>query len=106
MTATWSSHSSPASMAAFVSGSSANRRAIATSRRARSGDTPHFHATHCCAERMPAPSQAPVSNTLAMSPTNRPAVAFSRPHTSAISASIDSGFSRSLTKSIVSNRRS
>ena len=87
ITATWSSPSSPASIAALVSGSSLRRRAMATSRRARPADTPHFHATHCGADRMPAPSHAPVSNTSAISRTSRPTAALITPHTWAISSS-------------------
>jgi len=58
-----------------------------TSVRARAGDTPHFHATHCDAERMPHPCQDSVSSTRAIRPTKRPTAAFITPHTSAISLS-------------------
>jgi hypothetical protein len=60
---------------------------MATNLRARPADTPHFHATHCSGERMPAPDHASVSSTWPMRPTNRPPATLRMPHTSAISSS-------------------
>lgn len=70
-----------------VTGSSPSRLAMATSTRARRGDTPHCQATQCSGVRIPAPCQASPARASPISSTNRAVAALTTPHTSAIAPS-------------------
>ena len=89
-TATWSTDNDPASNTPITTGRSRTRRAISTTCRARPGDSPARSTNQCSGDRIPAPAHPSHSNASATRPTNRADSRFSRPHTTASSASSSS----------------